>query len=192
MGAMHSAAQCLLALVAVDLFVAHVHWLNDTYDTGDYTLRWHHKAQQDTQRKSFLGWAGHAATAYAWLLLLPIPVLWLCGAKWGYAFWLAAYACACLPIAVHMMCHRAQQPAWYRALTATGLLHTREQHVRWHHAANARASYAPLLPPLNRLLDATGYWRALEWCVLMTLGRPPVSDAELRHKIAALGQSNAQ
>jgi len=77
---------------------------------------------------------------------------------------------------LHYWAHAAHAPRWVRWLQAHRLVVSPEAHARHHHVPNTDA-YCISSGWLNPLLDALGFWRALERALERITGTPPRSGS---------------
>lgn len=173
-----------LGAAAIDGLTGLVHWGCDTW--GDEHTRWigpglirgfreHHR---DPRAMLVHDWVvvnrEPAVAATAALLILATPAVH--GLVVSHA---AVYAFLCSFIAygaaanqLHCWAHQDRPPAWIAALQRAGLVLSPERHAR-HHRAPRTSSYCISTGWLNPLLDAIGFWRALERGVSRLTGARP-------------------
>jgi hypothetical protein len=156
-----------------DLTLAHVHWLNDTYDVvpapHGTEARLHHLKPHLTTKHCTASLITFSLRLSC-VLLVPLAV-W----RKQWIFW--TFAFATLAQLLHSMSHRETPPTWYKALCMAGLAHTRAQHDEKHHCHpgnvfSVHSSYT------NRVLDGLGYWRLLETLVESAFGLKPRQQSD--------------
>jgi hypothetical protein len=148
----------LVGYFAADVLVAHVRWLNDSYSLMpppiSTDMRYHHLKPHIAGTHGFWALVLHSLH-FSWVLLLFALLLrsqWL---WWCFIF-------ATLARSLHGLSHRTKPPRRFNAASAMDLVHSHEQHSKWHHLSAGRDSYAVVCPLTNRIPDGTGYWRRLE------------------------------
>lgn len=65
---------------------------------------------------------------------------------------------------VHLWAHSSRAPRVVRRLQKYGILQSPAHHVK-HHKNPYATRFCTLTNVLNPLLDAVGFWRALEWII---------------------------
>ena len=163
-------AWCLLlcAWVAADLWTAHFHWLEDTYEVRPLVLlchnRRHHLRPREMTKSSMLGNISTTLPFAAICILIGLPPLWI--------------ICCSVSNYMHRMAHEPHPPFWYTCICACGLAQTAEHHRR-HHMKDSRilpntlSHYGVMCPLTNYTLDYICYWRALEYAVQLVTGVKP-------------------
>ena len=175
----------LLAAIFVADFVSGLfHWAFDTWFDESMTairrsvvtVREHHIFPNHIFRVKFheeIGTLGWNATVFT-----GVPIVWmLVGSSGGWTTYLmfAAVVFNLLMIGmleIHKCGHRTQNPALVRALQRTGLLLSREHHVK-HHRGNHDINYCLVTGWADMTLGRLGVFRWLERTISRTTGAVP-------------------
>jgi ubiquitin-conjugating enzyme E2 variant len=120
-----------------------------------------------------------AAAASAALVLLALPAAqeWLAGHAFLTAFAWSLIAVGSLANQVHQWSHAPAPPRAVRILQRAGVVLSPARHAR-HHDGGHVSDYCIAGGWLNPLLDAAGFWRALERAVTRASGAEPRRSAE--------------
>lgn len=160
--------EVIACILIADLITGVVHWVEDTY--GVPTWPWlgraivepnirHHADPVHFTTGSIL-WRNYQAFAAAAAAIGGAWLLGVCTWQWELVCVLAS-----LGNEVHAWAHKRPQSRLIRLLQDTKLILSPEQHAK-HHRAPYTTNYCSLTNWLNPLLDAVGFWRALEWALL--------------------------
>lgn len=179
-----AALAALCGALAADAITGFVHWACDTW--GDERTPWlgptlirafreHHRDPRamlahdwiEVNREPAL-----AATAALLLLWLPALQRALEGRPAAYAFVCSFVAYSAAANQLHRWAHMERPPGPVRWLQRCGSILSPERHAR-HHRAPRTSAYCISTGWLNPLLDASGFWRALESVVTQLTGAGP-------------------
>jgi len=188
----------LAGAFVADFATGLVHWVCDTW--GDPRTPWvgpgliasfreHHddpSAMLDHDWIEVNGEVAIAACAAFALMTLPISDAWLSESAFTAAFVWAGISCGALANQLHQWAHVSRPPRAVRRLQRAGLILSRKRHGVHHRAPNTRA-YCISTGWSNPLLDAVGFWRALECGVTRLTGAEPRA-----HVLAEIGSSRAR
>jgi ubiquitin-conjugating enzyme E2 variant len=178
-------AGLLVGAMAADLVTGLVHWGCDTWGDeetpwiGSSLIRWfraHHREPRAMLEHDWIEVNGAPAVAAsaAFLLLPTLGSL----SVFGYATAWSLIAAGALANQLHQWAHMGRPPRLIRGLQRSGLILSRIRHAR-HHARHT-GGYCISTGWLNGLLDATGFWRALERSIAFVTGAEPRADARNR------------
>jgi Lipid desaturase domain len=193
--ALHAAdALCAIAglwlgALAADLVTGAVHWACDTW--GDEHTRWiggglirsfheHHANPRAMLDHDWVEVNGQpaAAAAAAWLVLAWPPAQdWLESRAFLAAFAWSLIAAASLANQIHQWSHASVPPRWVRPLQRAGVILSPSRHAR-HHGGSHTSDYCITGGWLNGVLDAFGFWRALERAMTRVTGAQPRTSTE--------------
>ncbi len=162
------------ALLAVEFAAGSFHWFADTFFSP--STRWigpavirsfrdHHTAPGDMALRSAAEVSGQ--NCFACLPVLALSVLLdLTNApgQWLAAALLLSTLGIALTNLLHQWAHAERVPRWVAAWQKRGWILSPEHHARHHHGAHDRA-YCVTTGWLNPLLDAVGFFPALERAV---------------------------
>ena len=197
---MNALLEVVLSLLAVDFVSGLVHWAEDTFGTEATPLvgAWivapnalHHEDGAAFTGKSWLASSWDLALAAGLLVAAAVAGGWFGP---GVAIFVLAGANA---NQVHKWCHApARAPRLVHAAWRLRLLQGPRHHAR-HHAGAKNEAYCVVTPYLNPLLDALGFWRALERRIVpwtgatrrADLGSPRGRLARARRGVAVSAQA---
>lgn len=174
-----------LGVAAADFASGVVHWAADTWGRDDLAVigprlllpfRVHHVNPDDFVRRPFIDTNGEvAAIAVAGLAgFLLAPLETTADAVFG-TFALAFCGAGVMTNQIHQWAHRSSPPLVIRMLQDCGLILHRAGHAQ-HHARPYDVGYCITTGWCNRLLDATGFFRALERVITRLTGVQPRHD----------------
>lgn len=169
--------ELLLCLLIADFLTGLLHWIEDTYGLPSWPLLGQHVIEPNIRHHEQPGLIGTMSTIvsrnYQTMIpaLLATVVFVLCFGRIGYDLALIGLL-AGLGNEVHTWCHRSQNPGWIVFLQNCGLVQSPRQHAK-HHRKPFTSHYCTLTNFTNEVLEATRFWRGLEWLVEQTLGVSP-------------------
>lgn len=186
-GALWALAGLGLGACAADLVTGGVHWACDSW--GDERTRWvgdglirsfreHHdrpRAMLDHDWIEVNGQPAAAASAVFGVLALPAVRDWSDGHVFASAFAWSLVAIASLANQIHKWAHVRRAPRLVRHLQRAGWILSPARHARHHRAPHA-TDYCITGGWLNPVLDALGFWRALERAITRATGAAPCRE----------------
>ncbi|HEV8112311.1 MAG TPA: fatty acid desaturase CarF family protein [Planctomycetota bacterium] len=176
--------ECTLALLAADFVSGLVHWSEDTFGTESTPILgpWivvpnvlHHR---DAGAFLSKGWLASSWDLALGGLVIVVGAFLAGHLGPGVVVFAVAGANA---NEIHKWNHaRSRAPLVARFLWATGIMQRPVEHAR-HHAGDKNTAYCVLTPFVNPVLDALGFWRAIERVVVPIFGAPRRED--LRNRV---------
>lgn len=173
----------VVGLLGADLFSGAIHWLSDTwfdeltFDRLACIIREHHVYPEHLHDYGFRDHVGYMSLptvllfgpvcALLTLLLPPSGFV-------GFAVLVSAEVCALTFFGTyfHRLGHVRPTGRLVRLLQTAGLLITPREHAL-HHRGQHITHYCVVTGWMNPLLDATGFWRALEKAISALTGAVP-------------------
>jgi hypothetical protein len=182
----------VLGAWAADGVTGLVHWACDTW--GDEHTRFfgagliksfreHHEDPRAMLDHDWIEVNGEpAAAACAALIVLALPPVreWLDGRAFLIGFSASLIALGALANQIHQWSHDPAPARWVVWIQRAGLVLTPARHAR-HHRAPHDGDYCIAGGWLNPMLDAAGFWRALERAATRFLGTTPRRHTAHRH-----------
>jgi hypothetical protein len=167
--------EILLAWLFADLVAGFVHWWEDRYLDGEYSIKLLQEISEDNElhhnqpTAMLLGtpWTNIRSSV---MFALPLGIiLWLCGAP--FIIWLGVILSG-IGNLIHRWAHTPKrQLAWpIRAMQYIGLFQSHEEHDLHHRSMKklipkhlAGYKFCPLTNWLNPVMDGLKIWDGLEW-----------------------------
>lgn len=179
-----TALGCVAGSLAADVVTGGVHWACDTWGSQKTpvvgaslirSFREHHTqplAMLDHDSIEVNGEATTAATAAFALLAFPASQAVLAEHPFFYGLAWSLISFSALANQLHQWAHAAHLPRVVRMLQRIGLVLTPVRHAR-HHSGAHTSGYCITTGWMNPMLDAIGFWRALERGVSTLTGAEP-------------------
>jgi hypothetical protein len=157
----------LLGLALADFISGLVHWAADTFGSartpvfGNFvsTFRVHHLDPEDITRHDPI-----EANADVFLFSAPVHLGLLLFVRDAFVLWLlfGLFLASYPNSQIHKWAHLQQRPRWVTRLQQLRLLLSPHRHAH-HHSGTHTTDYCITTGWLNPLLDATRFFRGLEW-----------------------------
>jgi plasmanylethanolamine desaturase len=155
-----------LCLMAADFITGLIHWTEDTWTapgTSALLDKWivfdnieHHRRPGSIRNGAY--WTTNRVCIAGAAIFIGVLALLHVHAWQPYLI----AALASQGNQIHMWAHSSDRPRWVRRLQAVGVLQSRAHHGR-HHINPYAVRFCAYTDYLNPILDATRFWRALEW-----------------------------
>jgi ubiquitin-conjugating enzyme E2 variant len=176
----------VVAIFMADFISGLLHWAFDTWfderieplRRSVVTVREHHIFPNRIFRVKF----HHEIGTLSWnaTVITGLPLLWILSGFAGYTPW-TSYAVLTavvfnvlmiLMLELHKCGHRNDNPAWNRGLQRTGLLLSRDHHMK-HHRGNHDVNYCLVTGWADLTLGRLGVFRQLERVISRATGAVP-------------------
>lgn len=166
---MHAVLQFAVGVVVVDFVTAFLHWFEDNYLYYDHP--WLRQISIENELHHFRprtityysNWESSKSNIVAALLLCAAVRAFLTFEDYPVLFATLLLFGSSTNV-YHKYTHQrdCERPRWVTRLMRTGVLVSRDIHVRHHTADAATADYGIVVAPLNTLYDKIGIWKAFE------------------------------
>jgi ubiquitin-conjugating enzyme E2 variant len=163
--------QFVAAWLMADFLSGVFHWWEDRYLTPDMPLvgRWisapnelHHAEPKWFLRGSY--WQRN------WTTLMPSLVAGAVCLVFGAYWWAMVFACLSQANEVHAWSHsKGSVSKAIDVLQSIGILQSPRHHAE-HHRSPFSVRFCVMTDWLNPVLDATGFWRGVEWWLRRVFG----------------------
>jgi len=176
-----------VGVAAADFTTGLVHWACDTWGSARTPVlgatlirafREHHVRPTEMLEHDWIEVNGEAATAAGLALAaLTLPGLGLAAHPVLHGFLWSLIVFAALANQLHQWAHAPRPPRGVRWLQRAGIVLSPSRHAR-HHRGGHLVGYCITTGWTNRILDATGFWRALERALSTAFGVEARADVE--------------
>lgn len=172
---MDTTATVVVCWLVADWVTGIVHWWEDTYGDPNWPILGPNVIEANIRHHESPTLFVTACNTLCrnrqplGLLAAWVALLWACGWLWWAPVLAGLFAS--IGNQTHAWAH-VRGPAWVRVLQKMGILQTPQQHAEHHKPPYDRA-YCALGNIMNPLLDASRFFRGVEWLVQATMGVKP-------------------
>jgi ubiquitin-conjugating enzyme E2 variant len=166
-----NAIHIIAAIFAAEVLSGAVHWWEDRYGNPDWPVVGTHVIQPNIRHHTDqMAFTRGSYFDRNWTTLLPTLLIAAVAGALGYYWTALVFAIASQSNEIHCLSHqRCSRPI--RGLQLLGILQSPEQHAS-HHTRPFDRNYCVMTDFTNPILQAVGFWQAIEFGVALFGIRP--------------------